>query len=386
MLFKEENIYLNIARKIVAEGHVDTSRTGISIRKLHAQHMEFSLANGRIPVLSSRKVPLKAPIVELLWFISGKTNIKFLKENNSSIWDSWVIPGTEVYQNDIDTGIQALVSQGKIKLKPEFENREKLKDFLINYGGSASVNQMLEDLTGGSAPNMRLVDGSIGLGAYGAQWRNWRDVRIVENDNMVELGKLAKRGYDNMNEDIFPNCIAESTPDFTVMTKGYDQLQDAIDLIKNNPDSRRIIVSAWNPGKLDLASLPACHSFFQFLPYERNGITYLDLALTCRSQDFLVGTVFNVFQYGVLCHLVAHITGRIAGKLYWTGNNTHIYENQVQIFEEQHSERSPLSNPDLRLNINSDQPINNIDDFTLDMLSVSGYDNYDEVITYPIAV
>ena len=87
-----------------------------------------------------------------------------------------------------------------------------------------------------------------------------------------------------------------------------------------------------------------CHSFYQFLPFEKDGVKYLDLSLTCRSQDFLVGTVFNVLQYAVLCHMVAKLTGRVAHKLYWQGNNTHIYENQIQIFKDEHSERSPMLN------------------------------------------
>jgi DNA-binding CsgD family transcriptional regulator len=127
-----------------------------------------------------------------------------------------------------------------------------------------------------------------------------------------------------------------------------------------------------------------CHSFFQFLPFEKNGEKFLDLALTCRSQDFLVGTVFNVMQYAVLCHMVAHLTGRKANKLFWIGNNTHIYENQVELFLNEHSDRSHIPNDDLKININSE--IKNINDFKLSDVYISGYNDYLERIDYPIAV
>jgi hypothetical protein len=98
MQFKEENRYLAIAQEIVETGYEDKSRTGINIKKLHSCHMEFSLLDSRVPILSSRKVPFKSAIIELLWFISGSTDVKFLKDNNVGIWDEWVITGTDVWR------------------------------------------------------------------------------------------------------------------------------------------------------------------------------------------------------------------------------------------------------------------------------------------------
>lgn len=368
MLFKEENKYLDIARSIIDNGYKDSSRTGIAIRKLHASSMEFSLLNGRVPVPSTRKVPVKAPIIELLWFISGSTDVEFLKKNNVSIWDSWVKPETARYDTALDAGIKQLEAKGLIKISPNIGN-----GFFFKYG-TGHVNQLLSDLTGHKIEDRKLLGGSIGEGAYGAQWRFWDDVRIVDKVTADDL--IKNKGYTHVNET--------DDKENVVVRRKYDQLQDAINTIKNNAESRRIIVSAWNPGKLDLASLPPCHSFFQFLPFEKNGEKFLDLALTCRSQDFLVGTVFNVMQYSVLCHLVAHLTGRKANKLYWTGNNTHIYENQVELFVNEHSERSVLTNEDLRLNINPN--VTSIDDFKLSDVNITGYDNYLERIDYPIAV
>lgn len=371
MLYKEENNYLAIANHIVASGYRDKSRTGIDIRKVHAAHMEFSLLEGRVPVLSSRKVPVKSPIVEMIWFISGSTDIKFLKDNNVSIWDSWIKPGTAVYDERLECGVEELKKKGLVKPRADLDT-----DFFLKYGPGL-VNQLLTDLTGQSLESKKLLSGSIGSGAYGAQWRNWEDMRVVSTAEGEDL--MLGSGYEH---------VATLADNKLVVVKKYDQLQAAIEQIKNNDQSRRIIVSAWNPGKLDLAMLPPCHSFFQFLPFEKDGVKYLDLSLTCRSQDFLVGTVFNVFQYGVLCQMVAKLTGRTAHKLYWTGNNTHIYENQVEIFEEQHSGRSPVQNPDLYLSM--PQEINehsgSIDDFSVSNTVVVNYNNYQDRIDYPVAV
>lgn len=368
MLIREEVAYLQIANNIITDGYKDVSRTGVDIRKTHAAHMEFSLTNGKIPVLSTRKMPLKAPIIEMLWFISGSTDIAFLKKNNVSIWDSWVDPKTAIYDTAIDSSIKEYESKGFIKSAIANKN-----DFFLKYGTSF-INQFLNDLTGHKVEERKLLSGSIGEGAYGAQWRFWDDIRLVDKASGEDL--VRSKGYH------FVADVDDNTN--VIVRRKYDQLQNVIDLINNNPDSRRIIVSAWNPGKLDLCALPPCHTLFQFLPFEKDGVKYLDLALTCRSQDFLVGTAFNVMQYGVLCHMVAHVTGRVANKLFWTGNNTHIYENQVKLFLEEHSDRSPQFNQTLKLNINP--LVKNIDDFKITDLTVTGYDEYLTRIDYPVAV
>lgn len=377
MLFKEENAYLQIANKIVDEGYKDKSRTGIDIRKIHCAHMEFNISNGKVPLLSTRKVPIKSPIIELLWFISGSTDIEFLKKHNVNIWDSWVIPGTHRYDNEVDVGLRELVKKGLIKPRDDLKSSE----FFMKYGPS-TVNQMLSDLTGENVPSRKLVGGSIGKGAYGAQWRNWEDIRVVADNKTDEIKRLHDLGYRAM----FQDDEVDKTDCHNAYIKRYDQLQNCIDLIKNNPDSRRIVMSAWNAGKIDLCVLPPCHSFIQFLPFEKDGQKYLDISLTCRSQDFLVGTVFNIAQYAVLCHLVAHLTGRMSNKLYWTGNNTHIYENQVAIYQEEHRERSVLSN-DITLMINTAfKDYLTIDDFTPKDLQITGYNDFLEPINYPVAV
>ena len=377
MLYKEENKYLGIATEIIDNGYFDKSRTGIDIYKLHACHLEFSLLDQRIPVLSTRKIPnVMAPIIEMIWFISGSTDIEFLKQHNLSIWDSWVKPGTHRYDDSLEAGVKELKKRGLIKPSENID-----ENFYLKYG-SGSINQMLSDLTGVDVTQRKLIGGSIGEGAYGAQWRKWQDIRIVENDSHEHAILTNNLGYKTIHEGIYSKCEDGKV----VCVKEHDQLQAAIDLINSNPDSRRIVVSAWNPGKLDTQQLPPCHSFFQFLPFEKDGVKYLDLALTCRSQDFLVGTVFNVMQYGALCHMVALLTGRKANKLHWTGNNTHIYANQVELFNEQHRDRSPLQNPDLKIVFNTEKEYKTIDDFSVEDIKIVGYENYYDPIKYPVAV
>ena len=372
MLYNEEIKYIGLADKIMAEGYPSKDRTGVGTKKIHAANMEFSLENGRIPVLTTRYIPTKSIMVELLWFISGSTDIKFLKENGVSIWDSWVKEGTQKFDNRPEYGLEFLQKK-KLLTLPEGFNRNEF----FNKYGPGTINQMLGDLFGVEVPSRGTMSGSIGEGAYGAQWRRWDDTRFVIPEEATILKKY--HGYESIIT--FTDSASETVE---IVNRKYDQLQDAINLINNNPDSRRIIVSAWNPGRLDQAQLPPCHLYFQFLPFEKDGEKYLDLALVCRSQDFLVGTVFNVAQYAMLAHMVAKITGRKANKLFWTGMNTHIYNNQMEQYTEIHSQRAPQDGNDIRFEITGDQKT--IDDFKLSDLKVTGYNYYGEVINYPIAV
>jgi thymidylate synthase len=382
MLFREENAYLDIARRIIDEGYRDSSRPGIGVSKTHAEHMSFDLSNGKVPIPSTRQLPnIMAPVIELEWFISGSTDVKFLKDNKVGIWDSWVIPETAVYDSELDLGLRELESRGLIKFGEDMKGANKRKEFILKYGDGLAY-QLLEDLTGVKLPVRKLLSGSIGPGAYGAQWRNWEDFRTIPFNDEAAKAKLEALGYKDFTDDIFPGAILEDNPAIRVMRKEHDQLQAAVDRIKEKPDDRRIIVSAWNPGRLDQAVLPPCHSFFQFLPFEHNGVKKLDVALTCRSQDFLVGTVFNCYQYSVLAHVIAKLTGREANRMFWTGNNTHIYDNQKELFDEYHRERSPMKNT-IQLVL---PEMESLADFKASETKILGYDNFHEPIKYPIAV
>lgn len=376
MKFAEENKYINIVSDIIHNGSRHMDRTGVGTRALFGKMMEFDLTDGKIPLPSTRKVPTRFLPIELVWFISGSTDIKFLLDNNVNIWNSWVIPETAVYDNNPRNIVKHFEKQGVIKLDKDYEE-------VFNHMDTVGINSLVSMLTGKPIPENILVSGSIGEGAYGAQWRKWDDTRLINYKDDKEYKKLIDLGYKDMNDDIYPGLVSESSPELRVMNKKIDQLAKAIDLIKNNPNSRRIIVSAWNAGKLDLMALEPCHTLFQFnVREDSDSVKYLSTTLFCRSQDFLIGSLANIAQYSILTHMVAQVTGCVAEKLTWFGSNVHIYENQVELALSQ-VDRFPYKN-NVRVELNKD--IKNIDDFKFDDIVITGYDKTHEPIKYPVAV
>lgn len=301
-------------------GYSKEDRTGTGTIGLFGQMLNFDLSDGQIPLVTSRKVPYNSFIHELLWFISGSTDIKYLKDNKVSIWDNWVKPETKTV--DPSTGA--------------------------------------------------LTGGSIGTGAYGAMWRNIEDIRHISR---YDLDKYRARGFEIID-------TSTSQLYFTVKRK-IDQLANAIELLRTNPDSRRIIVSAWNPDKIDEAVLPPCHTLFQF--YSRldsdTGRRKLSMLLYCRSQDYPIGTVFNIAQYGCLLHMVAQVVDMDPDEFTWVGGDVHIYNNQIELAEEQVQRNVSGDSP--RLILNPD--IKEIDQFTFKDFQIVDY-NPQDPISYPIAI
>ena len=198
MHYSEETQYLRLLENILDDGAVKGDRTGTGTYSLFGCDLRFDISCHSLPVVTTRKIKPLDPIIEMLWFIKGDTNIRFLKEHNINIWDSWV--------------------------------REETKEF---------------DTQG------KLIAGSIGPGAYGAQWRRWEDTRIVSANEGAHYKKF---GYEYVTNLTNPQGVI----DRVVLTRTIDQLADAINMIKNNPDSRRIIVTAWNPGRFEDQALPPC--------------------------------------------------------------------------------------------------------------------------------
>lgn len=373
----EEQVYLAVAKDIIRHGDIKSQeRTGVGTSATFGRQLNFDIAGHKLPVVTTRKVNPMHPIIEMLWFIAGDTNVRFLLNHGINIWNSWI--------------------------------KEETKEF---------------DESG------RLIAGSIGEGAYGAQWRKWEDVRIAQSEDEVE--KLVNLDYT------LEGYVANGA----VFRKVYDQLADAIELIKGSPDSRRIIVNAWNPGKLDTQVLPCCHFNYQFYTahmrheellgmlettYHQKRVTVdsdfykdvlpliqaktypqmwvdctlewalsiankyilptrsLKLLLRCRSQDYLVGTVYNVLQYAALAHMVAQVTNTWATELIWQAGDTHIYQDQKEIFLERQCDKRPFDNPNgIRLSINPN--VNHIDGFRVEDFEVSPFD-HGEFIKYPVAV
>lgn len=261
--------YLDLLRKIKDEGAIKTDRTGTGTKSIFGYQMRFDLSQG-FPVLTTKKLHLRSIIHELLWFLKGDTNIKYLHDNKVSIWDEW-----------------------------------------------ADEN------------------GDLGH-VYGYQWRSW------------------------------------PTPD-----GGHiDQIANVVESIKNNPDSRRHIVSAWNVAEIDGMALPPCHTMFQF--YVADG--RLSCQLYQRSADVFLGVPFNIASYALLTMMVAQVTGLKAGDFVHTLGDAHLYLNHLDQVDEQLA-RTPKQLPAMRLN----SDIKSIFDFRYEDFSLEGYEA-DPSIKAPIAV
>ena len=266
--------YLDLLQKILDDGVQKGDRTGTGTKSIFGYQMRFDLSEG-FPLITTKKVHLKSIIYELLWLISGDTNIKYLHDNKVSIWDEW-------------------------------------------------------------------ADGNGDLGPiYGAQWRNWNN-------------------------------------------EGIDQIQDVIDSIKGNPNSRRHIVTAWNPSVLPdereidfsknvaagKAALPPCHAFFQF--YVADG--KLSCQLYQRSADVFLGVPFNIASYSLLTLMMAQVCGLKPGDFVHTFGDVHIYNNHVEQVKLQLS-REPRQLPTMRLN----PDVKSLFDFKYEDFTLENYDPYDAI-------
>lgn len=321
-----ERAYLNLLDEILTNGIKKEDRTGTGTLSIFGHQMRFDLSKG-FPLLTTKRVPFKLVASELLWFIKGDTNIRYLLQHNNHIWDEWAfkkwVESDEYQGPDMsDFGRRCLVDEEFNKLYQDELNRfcqRVLQDdeFASKYGELGNV--------------------------YGKQWRNW------------------------------------TTSD----GQAIDQLQDVIDQIKNNPDSRRIIVNAWNPedvinagSKGSKAALPPCHVMFQFYVAEGK----LSCQLMQRSLDTLLGCPFNIASYALLTHLIAHECGLEAGEFIHSIGDAHIYLNHIEQVKEQLS-REPRELPILRINPDKQS----IFDIELEDLMIEGY-NPHPTIKAPIAV
>ena len=261
--------YLDLLREIMDRGVVKSDRTGVGTKSIFGHQMRFDLSEG-FPLLTTKKVHLRSIIHELLWFISGDTNIGYLHDNKVSIWDEWA------------------------------------------------------DENGDLGP------------VYGKQWRSWQ------------------------------------TPD----GRSIDQLSDVIRTIRENPDSRRMIVCAWNPSDVDKMALPPCHCFFQFYVAEGR----LSCQLYQRSADTFLGVPFNIASYALLTMMIAQVCDLKPGEFVHTTGDTHIYLNHFDQVREQLS-REPRPLPMMKLN----PEVRSIFDFKYEDFTLEGYDPW-PAIKAPVAV
>lgn len=287
--------YLDLLRRIDTEGVVKSDRTGTGTKSVFGHQMRFDLAEG-FPLLTTKKVFLKGIIHELLWFLNGDTNIKYLVDNGVHIWDN----DAYRYYNEL------CARHGVLPVDME--------TFL-----SASQQSIDSPIEGYRFGDLNHV--------YGYQWRSW----------------------------VRPNG------------ESIDQIQQVVDTIRRNPDSRRMIVSAWNVADVDEMALPPCHVLFQF--YVANG--RLSCQLYQRSADTFLGVPFNIASYALLTMMIAQVCGLEPGEFVHTTGDTHLYLNHLEQAHEQLA-RTPRKLPRMRLN----PEVKSVFDFRYEDFTLEDYDPY----------
>jgi thymidylate synthase len=321
-----EQTYLDFLKHILENGTKKEDRTGTGTYSVFGYQMRFDLSKG-FPLFTTKRTPFRLIASELLWFIKGDTNIRYLLQHNNHIWDEWAfkrwVESDEYHGADMTNfGLRCLVDEEFDK-----EYQKELESF---------CERVLND------DEFALKYGDLG-NVYGKQWRNWTS---------------------STGEEI-------------------DQLKDVIDQIKSNPDSRRLIVSAWNPedvinagAKGSKSALPPCHVLFQF--YVVNG--KLSCHLYQRSSDSFLGSNFNIPSYALLTYLIANECGLEVGEFVYTIGDAHIYLNHVEQVKEQLS-RELRDLPSLKINPEK----TSIFDIEMDDLTIEGYAPHPG-IKAPIAV
>ena len=314
-----EEPYLQLIRDILDHGHMKDDRTGTGTKSLFGYQMRFDLSKG-FPLLTTKKVAFNRIKSELLWFLRGDTNIRFLLQHKNHIWDEWAFKNwveSDEYQGPDMTDF-GLRSQSDSEFKKVY--REVKKDF---------CQRILDD------DEFAAKYGNLG-NVYGAQWRHWQ----------------TRRGGT------------------------IDQIKNVIEQIKTNPNSRRLIVTAWNPEDVPSSALPPCHTLFQFYVVDGK----LSCQLYQRSGDTFLGVPFNIASYALLTHLIARETGLEVGDFVHTLGDAHIYRNHFDQVKEQIS-RTPHAAPTLWLNPEK----KHIEDFEMDDIKVLDY-HPEPAIKAPVAV
>ncbi|WP_373816891.1 thymidylate synthase [Jeotgalibaca porci] len=311
--------YLELAQKIRDEGVEKSDRTGTGTKSIFGYQMRFDLQKG-FPLLTTKKTAFGLIKSELLWFLKGDTNIRYLLENNNHIWDEWAF---ERYIKSSDYTGPDMSDFGRRVLEDE--------DFKIAYQEQMALfrEKVLTD------DAFSAQYGELG-NIYGSQWRHWK----------------------------------------TSQGETIDQINDVIQMIKTQPDSRRLIVSAWNPEDVPHMALPPCHTLFQFFVADGK----LSCQLYQRSADVFLGVPFNIASYALLTHLIANETGLEVGDFVHTFGDAHLYLNHMDQINEQLS-RETYELPELVLKA----PEKSIFDMEKDDIIVKGYKSHPR-IKAPIAV
>lgn len=280
--------YLDMCRYILEHGEDRPDRTGTGTRSVFGYQTRYDLREG-FPLLTTKKMYLRPIAEELLWFIKGDTNIKYLVDRNVKIWNEW-----------------------------PYEDFKKSEDF-----NGETLEEFVEKIK--NDDEFAKKHGNLGP-VYGAQWRNFNN-------------------------------------------EGTDQLMKLIDSLKNNPFSRRHIISSWNPSQVDEMALPPCHTLMQF--YVSSDKKYLSCQLYQRSADTFLGVPFNIASYALLTCMLAQVCGYEPKEFIHTIGDAHIYKDHFDVVKTQ-IEREPLPLPHLVLN----KDIDNLFDFKIEDIKLEGYQSH----------
>ena len=299
--------YQELVKKILAEGHVKTDRTRVGTKSIFGYQMRFDLSQG-FPMVTTKRVPFGLIKSELLWFLRGDTNVRYLLEHNNHIWDEWAfkryVESPDYHGPDMtDFGLRAVADPDFNEIYQQelaaFNERVLTDDdFAERYGNLGNV--------------------------YGAQWRSWP----LRNGETL------------------------------------DQISQLIDMIKHSPDSRRLIVSAWNPEDVPSMALPPCHTLFQFYVHDGK----LSCQLYQRSADVFLGVPFNIASYALLTHLIAKECGLEVGDFVHTLGDAHLYLNHLEAADTLLS-REPKPLPQLEID-----DFEQFDQVSTDQIRLQGYE------------
>ena len=408
--------YLEMMRHVRENGVYKSDRTGTGTYSVFGYQMRFDLSDGSFPLVTTKQCHLKSIIHELLWFLQGETNIRYLAENGVRIWNEWVKEETAEYRDMVTAEIQvelvkffkatdfSAISVDNLETPADYviHRNEDDSEIVLEYASDESWKNAYRDVIGGE-PRV-LIAGELGP-VYGSQWRSWPTVKFTE----TELSKAS--GGVQGGSDVEFDTI--------------DQISNLIEMIKKNPDSRRLIVSAWNPAEVDNMALPPCHTMFQFYSnflslnelvdviykagkkseymqsvrtteLETDDAVYDHALLFCqehdlprrklscqlyqRSADIGLGVPFNIASYALLLMMIAQVTDHVPGDFIWTGGDCHIYSNHLEQIDLQLT-RDPHPLPTMKIN----PQVRDILDFKYEDFILENYVSHPH-IAMPVAV
>lgn len=442
--------YLALMQDIRDNGNAKGDRTGTGTLSVFGRQMRFDLSQGFFPLVTTKHCHLKSIIHELLWFLQGDTNIRYLKENGVRIWDNWVLEGTAEYRAMTDEEIVMEISTF-YKCPAKFWHRtEVMRDGAKGFeytmynetpadgiGVPCVPGTTLEELYEETfnRPAKKLVAGELGP-VYGSQWRSWPNPQVTLIEDQEEKARYLESGLT------YVDWLESGLNLANVTNDSIDQIKNVVEQLKTNPDSRRLIVSAWNPAQVDDMALPPCHCLFQFYtrhrPWEdvltdlidanlidefeemstamrsndqetpewtkasgnaggwrhpdyyklcfefaeKNGLQtrYLDCQLYQRSCDFFLGGPFNIASYSLLVMMIAQCVNMLPGEFVHTIGDAHLYSNHLEQVELQLS-RAPKRLPRMLIN----QDVKDIFSFKFEDFELVGYEAHPHIAA-PIAV